>query len=66
MSSLKGAAFDAASAAEAIDSACADLEAMSDLHASATYRRRVAGVLCRRALQQAHDNAAAKLTKGAR
>ena len=66
MSSLKGAAFDVASAAEAIDAACADLEAMSDLHASATYRRRVAGVLCRRALQQAHDNAAAKVTKGAR
>jgi CO/xanthine dehydrogenase FAD-binding subunit len=66
MSSLKGTALDAASAAEAIDAACADLEAMSDLHASATYRRRVAGVLCRRALQQAHDNAAAKPTKGAR
>jgi CO/xanthine dehydrogenase FAD-binding subunit len=66
VASLVGTALDAASAAEAIDAACADLEAMSDLHASATYRRRVAGVLCRRALQQARDNAAAKLTKGAR
>ena len=66
MSSLKGAALDAAAAAEAIDAACADLEAMSDLHASAAYRRRVAGVLCRRALQQAQDNAAAKPAKGAR
>ncbi len=66
MSSLAGTTLDAASAADAIDAACADLEAMSDLHASATYRRRVAGVLCRRALQQARDNAAAKPTKGAR
>lgn len=66
MSPLKGTELDAASAAEAIDAACADLEAMSDLHASATYRRRVAGVLCRRALQQAQDNAAAKPAKGAR
>jgi CO/xanthine dehydrogenase FAD-binding subunit len=39
---------------------------MSDLHASASYRRRVAGVLCLRALQQARDNAAAKPAKGAR
>jgi CO/xanthine dehydrogenase FAD-binding subunit len=66
MSSLAGTTLDAASAADAINAACADLEAMSDLHASATYRRRVAGVLCLRALQQARDNAAAKLPKGAR
>ncbi len=39
---------------------------MSDLHASAAYRRRVAGVLCIRALEQARDNAAAKPAKGAR
>jgi CO/xanthine dehydrogenase FAD-binding subunit len=66
MSSLLGTTLDAALAADAINAACADLEAMSDLHASATYRRRVAGVLCLRALQQARDNAAAKLPKGAR
>ena len=66
MSSLVGTELDAASAADAIDAACADLDAMSDLHASAAYRRRVAGVLCRRALQQARDNAAAKPAKGAR
>jgi CO/xanthine dehydrogenase FAD-binding subunit len=66
MSSLISTELDAASAADAIDAACADLEAMSDLHASAAYRRRVAGVLCRRALQQAHDNAAAKPAKSAR
>ena len=44
----------------------ADLEAMSDLHASAAYRRRVAGVLCIRALEQARANAAARPAKGAR
>jgi CO/xanthine dehydrogenase FAD-binding subunit len=65
MSVLVGTALDDVSAVDAIDAACADLEAMSDLHASATYRRRVAGVLCRRALQQARDNAAAKPAKGA-
>lgn len=66
MSSLVGTALDAASGADAIDAACADIEAMSDLHASAAYRRRVARVLCLRALEQARDNAAAKLPKGAR
>jgi CO/xanthine dehydrogenase FAD-binding subunit len=66
VSSLAGTTLDAASATDAIDAACGDLEAMSDLHASATYRRRVAGVLCLRVLEQARDNAAAKLPKGAR
>ncbi len=66
MSSLVGAALEAKPATEAIHAACADIEAMSDLHASATYRRRVAGVLCLRALQQARDDAAAKPVKGAR
>ena len=60
MSSLVGTRLDAAAATEAINAACADIEAMSDLHASAAYRRRVAGVLCLRALEQARDNAAAK------
>jgi CO/xanthine dehydrogenase FAD-binding subunit len=66
MSSLVGTTLDAALATDAINAACADLEAMSDLHASATYRRRVAGVLCLRALEQARDNAAARFPKGAR
>ena len=39
---------------------------MSDLHASAAYRRRVAIVLCTRALEQAHANATAISTEGAR
>jgi CO/xanthine dehydrogenase FAD-binding subunit len=42
------------------------LDAMSDLHASAAYRRRVAATLGMRALEQARDNAAAKTDKGAR
>ncbi len=66
MSQLLRTALDAASATAAIDAACADIEAMSDLHASATYRRRVAGVLCLRALEQARDNAAAKRSEGGR
>ena len=66
MSQLLRTSLDAASATAAIDAACADIEAMSDLHASAIYRRRVAGVLCLRALEQARDNAAAKLPKGGR
>ena len=44
----------------------AEIDAMSDLHASAAYRRRVAGVLGIRALEQARDNAAAKPARGAR
>jgi carbon-monoxide dehydrogenase medium subunit len=39
---------------------------MSDLHASAAYRRRVAVTLGIRALEQARDNASAKPAKGAR
>jgi CO/xanthine dehydrogenase FAD-binding subunit len=66
MSSLVGTRLEAAAANEAINAACADIEAMSDLHASAAYRQRVAGVLCVRALEQARDNAAAKPGKGAR
>jgi CO/xanthine dehydrogenase FAD-binding subunit len=66
MSSLVGTRLETAAATEAINAGCADLEAMSDLHASAAYRRRVAGVLCIRALEQARDNAAARPGKGAR
>jgi CO/xanthine dehydrogenase FAD-binding subunit len=62
VSSLVGTELDAASIAEAVNAASDDLEAMSDLHASAAYRRRVARVLCIRALEQARVKAA----KGAR
>ena len=66
VSSLAATKLDAASMSDAVNAACAELEAMSDLHASAAYRRRVAGVLCLRALEQARDNAAAKPAKGVR
>lgn len=66
VSSLLGTPLEAGSGADAVNAALADIEAMSDLHASADYRRRVAGVLCVRALEQARDNAAAKPAKGAR
>jgi len=65
VSSLVGTELDAASIAAAVDAASDDLEAMSDLHASAAYRRRVARVLCIRALEQARVNASAKPAKGA-
>jgi CO/xanthine dehydrogenase FAD-binding subunit len=66
VSSLVGTELDARSIAAAVDAASDDLEAMSDLHASAAYRRRVARVLCIRALEQARVNASAKPAKGAR
>ena len=64
--SLVGTRLDPASVSGAVNAALANIEAMSDLHASAAYRRRVAGVLCIRALEQARVNASAKLGKGAR
>ena len=66
VSSLAGTRLDAASVSDAVIAAAVDLEAMSDLHASAAYRRRVAVTLCLRALEQARINAAARPMKGAR
>src|SRR5258708_341305 len=66
VSSLVGTKLDPASAAEAVNAASIELDASSDLHASAAYRRRVAVTLCMRALEQARAEAAAKSTKGAR
>jgi CO/xanthine dehydrogenase FAD-binding subunit len=66
VSSLVGGKLDAASMAGAVNAASVELDASSDLHASAAYRRRVAVTLCVRALEQARDNAAAKPTKDAR
>jgi CO/xanthine dehydrogenase FAD-binding subunit len=65
MSPLLGGKLDDASVHEAVNAASGDLDAMSDLHASAAYRRRVAVELCGRALAQARVNAAAKSTGGA-
>jgi CO/xanthine dehydrogenase FAD-binding subunit len=66
LSSLVGTELDPASVTEAVNAASCDLDAMSDLHASAAYRRRVARVLCIRAVEQARADAAAKPAKGAR
>ena len=66
VSSLVGTELDAASVAAAVNAASGELDATSDLHASAAYRRRVASVLCIRALEQARVNASAKSTGGAR
>jgi CO/xanthine dehydrogenase FAD-binding subunit len=64
--SLVGTELDAASAAAAVNAASGELDATSDLHASAAYRRRVASVLCIRALEQARLDASAKSREGAR
>jgi CO/xanthine dehydrogenase FAD-binding subunit len=66
VSSLIGTELDPASVADAVEAASNDLDAMSDLHASAAYRRRVAVTLCIRALEQARVNASANFMKGAR
>jgi CO/xanthine dehydrogenase FAD-binding subunit len=66
MSALIGSKLDAAAVSDAVNAASEAIEAMSDLHASAAYRRRVARTLCIRALDQAHANAAAKPGEAAR
>jgi CO/xanthine dehydrogenase FAD-binding subunit len=66
MSSLVGTKLDPASVNDAVEAAAGDLDAMSDLHASAAYRRRVAVTLCTRALEQARAEAATKPARGAR
>jgi CO/xanthine dehydrogenase FAD-binding subunit len=66
VSSLVGTELDATSVAAAVNAASGELDATSDLHASAAYRRRVASVLCIRALEQARVDASAKSREGAR
>ena len=66
VSSLVGTRLDTASVSDAIKAALVDIDAMSDLHASAAYRCRVARVLVLRALEQARVSASAKPEKGAR
>ena len=65
VSHLLGTRLDAASIAEAVAAATAGLEAASDLHASADYRRRVAATLGARALGDAYANAGSEHPKGA-
>ena len=64
MSSLVGSMLDAAPVSEAVDAATADMDAMTDLHASAAYRRRVAIVLCNRALEAARNDAGRPVLRG--
>ena len=64
LSSLVGTELDATSVAAAVNAAAGELDATSDLHASAAYRRRVASVLCIRALEQARVDASAKSREG--
>ena len=66
MSALVGTGLAPAAVAEAIAAASADMDAMTDLHASAAYRRRVATTLCIRAVEQARADAAARAMEGAR
>jgi CO/xanthine dehydrogenase FAD-binding subunit len=65
VSSLLGGDLDTNSVTDAINVAAAELDAMSDLHASAAYRRRVAVALSIRAIEQANENAA-KTARGTR
>jgi CO/xanthine dehydrogenase FAD-binding subunit len=64
--SLVGTMLESSSVVEAVNTASSGIDANSDLHASAAYRRRVARVLCIRALEQAHRHASAKSAGGAR
>jgi CO/xanthine dehydrogenase FAD-binding subunit len=66
VSSLIGTRLDAAEVTGAVQAAAGNFEAMSDLHASSAYRRRVAVTLCIRALEQARGNAAAVASEDAR
>jgi CO/xanthine dehydrogenase FAD-binding subunit len=66
VSSLVGTKLDAASVTGTVNAAAVELDATSDLHASAAYRRRVATALCTRALEQARANASAKPAGSAR
>jgi CO/xanthine dehydrogenase FAD-binding subunit len=66
VSSLRGTKLDTAAVSDAVHAASLELDASSDLHASAAYRRRVAVTLCSRALEQARADAAVKSAGGAR
>jgi CO/xanthine dehydrogenase FAD-binding subunit len=54
---LKGSTLDAAIVKDAVIEALADVVPLSDLHASAGYRRRVAGDLATRAIVDARSHA---------
>jgi CO/xanthine dehydrogenase FAD-binding subunit len=60
---LIGTRPDQATVRAAVESALADIEPLTDLHASAGYRRRAAAALAARAVIEAY--AAAKTAEGA-
>lgn len=62
---LLGTKLDATSVADVVHAVASDMDASSDLHASASYRRRVAVTLGRRAIEQARTEASARTLKGA-
>jgi CO/xanthine dehydrogenase FAD-binding subunit len=64
VSSLVGTMLDVAPVTAAVDAATLDMEAVGDLHASAVYRRRVAAVLCKRALEAARADAGGFALRG--
>ena len=57
---LKGSTLDAATVKNAVVEALADIVPLSDLHASAEYRRRVAANLAARAVDDARSRASGK------
>ncbi len=59
---LKGGALDAVAVKEAVVEALAEIVPLSDLHASAEYRRRVAASLAVRAVEDARSHASGKKT----
>ena len=59
---LKGGALDPAAVKDAVVEALADIVPLSDLHASAEYRRRVAASLAVRAVEDARLHASGKKT----
>jgi CO/xanthine dehydrogenase FAD-binding subunit len=65
VSPLLGTRLDAASVTEAVHAVASEMDASSDLHASASYRRRVAITLAKRAIEQARTEAGARALKGA-
>jgi CO/xanthine dehydrogenase FAD-binding subunit len=64
VSSLIGTKLDAASITAAVEATATDMEGTGDLHASASYRHRVAIVLCKRALEAARDDAGRPALRG--
>lgn len=65
VSLLLGTRLEAGTVAEAVHVVSGDMEASTDLHASAAYRRRVAITLSKRAIEQARTDASAGALKGA-